>query len=210
GNSATGSSALTNTYGNNNTGLGLAAGLSNTAGSGNTFIGANAQPETGSLINATAIGANAMVSQSDSIVLGSINGVNGATSSVKVGIGTATPAQQLDVIGNVQALGLTIPTGASAGKVLTSDANGNGTWQTPIGGGGSSTTAAGPTAPGSGLTGGGTNGSVNLSLLNTCSTGQLLKWNGPAWACSDDSNSGGTITAVTTTPGSGLIGGGSN
>jgi hypothetical protein len=35
-------------------------------------------------------------------VLGSINGVNGATASVKVGIGTSTPAKTLDVAGTIK------------------------------------------------------------------------------------------------------------
>lgn len=51
-----------------------------------------------------------------------------------VGIGTQTPAQKLDVAGIIQTLGFKMPTGASAGKVLTSDANGVGTWQTGAGG----------------------------------------------------------------------------
>jgi hypothetical protein len=67
-------------------------------------------------------------------------------------------------------------------------------------------TITGVTA-GSGLTGGGTSGSVTLSLLNTCSTNQILKWNGSAWACSNDANSGGTITGVMA--GTDLTGGGS-
>lgn len=44
--------------------------------------------------------------------------------------------------------GFTLPSGASAGKVLTSDASGNGTWQTPTGGGGSTLTVS-ATAPSS-------------------------------------------------------------
>jgi len=45
-----------------------------------------------------------------------------------VGIGTTSPATKLDVAGTVKATGLQIPTGAAAGKVLTSDVNGNATW----------------------------------------------------------------------------------
>jgi hypothetical protein len=48
----------------------------------------------------------------------------------KVGIGSTTPAEKLDVNGNVRATGFILPTGAAAGKVLTSDASGNATWQT--------------------------------------------------------------------------------
>jgi hypothetical protein len=65
---------------------------------------------------------------------------------------------------------------------------------------------------GSGLMGGGPSGDVTLSLINTCGVGQLLKWNGAAWACANDidtdTNSGGTITGVTLAPTSGLTGGG--
>jgi hypothetical protein len=41
------------------------------------------------------------------------------------------------------------------------------------------------TASGSGLTGGGTSGTLNLSLLSSCADKQLLQWNGTAWACSN-------------------------
>lgn len=67
--------------------------------------------------------------------------------------------------------------------------------------------------PAGGLTGGGTTGNVMLSLLNTCSMNQVLKWNGVTWGCANDidtdtdTNSGGDITSVTTAVGSGLQGG---
>jgi hypothetical protein len=61
-----------------------------------------------------------------------------------VGIGnTFDPTERLDVLGNVKATGLIIPTNAAAGKVLTSDANGNATWQDATGGGGTSGWALG-------------------------------------------------------------------
>src|SRR5207237_2003435 len=41
----------------------------------------------------------------NSLVLGSINGVNGATADTKVGIGTTMPAQRLEVVGNVKVSG---------------------------------------------------------------------------------------------------------
>lgn len=41
---------------------------------------------------------------------------------------------------------------------------------------------------GSGLSGGGTSGDVTLSLLTGCSAGQVLKWNGTAWACAADND----------------------
>ena len=52
------------------------------------------------------------------------------------------------------------------------------------------------TASGSGLIGGGTNGTLNLSLTNACATNQVLQWNGTAWVCTNLSG-GGTITGVT-------------
>ena len=69
----------------------------NTTGSRNTAVGSGANTATANLSNATAIGANAQVSQSNSLVLGSINGVNGATADTLVGIGTSTPSARLHV-----------------------------------------------------------------------------------------------------------------
>jgi hypothetical protein len=113
-NTAVGNSALYyNCWGvagctaNNNTAVGYQAGASSTAalankkGSNNTFIGYFTGPGVdGNLTpinNATAIGAYAAVSASNSLVLGSINGVNGASASVNVGIGTPTPTTPLHV-----------------------------------------------------------------------------------------------------------------
>jgi len=89
------------TTGAANTGIGYSAGLtadaSNLVGNNNTALGTGTQFSTGTLTNATAIGANAVVAESNALVLGSINGVNGQTVSVNVGIGTTTPAAPLDV-----------------------------------------------------------------------------------------------------------------
>jgi hypothetical protein len=63
------------------------------------------------------------------------------------------------------------------------------------------------TAAGSGLTGGGTSGTLNLGLLTTCATNQILQWTGSAWACATISG-GGTITGVTA--GTDLTGGGTS
>lgn len=48
-----------------------------------------------------------------------------------VGIGQDFPSYKLDVAGTTRTTGLLIPTGASSGHVLTSDASGNATWQAP-------------------------------------------------------------------------------
>jgi trimeric autotransporter adhesin len=80
-----------------NTALGDDTGPSDESGSNDTFIGAGADAGAADLTNATAIGANALVGEGNALVLGSISGVHGATSSVNVGIGTTTPATRLHV-----------------------------------------------------------------------------------------------------------------
>jgi hypothetical protein len=47
----------------------------------------------------------------------------------RVGVGTVIPSQKLDVAGTAEMDGFKMPTGASPGYVLTSDASGVGTWQ---------------------------------------------------------------------------------
>jgi hypothetical protein len=70
---------------------------SNKTGTYNTAIGYGADISGSGLTNATAIGNLAYVGQSNSLVLGSINGVNGATANTNVGIGTTTPGEILEV-----------------------------------------------------------------------------------------------------------------
>jgi hypothetical protein len=108
-NTAVGEGALSaNSTGSTNTAIGYDSGRyavnkNQTTGSSNTFVGAFAG--TGSsqgtnLTNATAIGANAEVDESNALVLGSISGVNLASASTNVGIGTTAPTVQLQVQGN--------------------------------------------------------------------------------------------------------------
>jgi trimeric autotransporter adhesin len=159
GNTASGFDALLrNTTGNSNTASGFVAGVaadgSSITGSNNSFFGSLSAPSTGNLNNATAIGASAEVAESNALVLGSINGVNGATANTNVGIGTTAPAYTLDVHG----------TGNFTG--LINFASG----QTFPGTG----TITGVTA-GTGLSGGGNSGNVTLSLTSeTCYTGTAL------------------------------------
>lgn len=60
--------------------------------------------------------------------------VDGTTLSVdaannRVGIGTASPGNLLEITSNSNNTGLKLPYGAAAGKILTSDAAGNSSWQ---------------------------------------------------------------------------------
>ncbi|HLP64270.1 tail fiber domain-containing protein [Flavobacterium sp.] len=93
-----GSFASQNTSGSFNVFLGSSAGSNNTTGSRNTTIGFQSDVGAGNLTNATAIGNLAQVDASNSLVLGSINGVNGSLVSTNVGIGTTSPLTRLDVV----------------------------------------------------------------------------------------------------------------
>ena len=110
-NTAIGNSALLNiTTGSSNTALGINSGSTSDSthltASNNTAVGATSIFLTGTITNATALGANAEVDGSNSLVLGSIAGVNGGTSNVKVGIGTTAPGSALEVsLTNSGALG---------------------------------------------------------------------------------------------------------
>jgi hypothetical protein len=114
GNAYFGSNAGLITLGSNNTLIGGSAGSATGTSNTSTFVGgltgetltsaadvtllgfrANG---TGARANATAVGARASVGIDNSIVLGSIVGVNGAASNVRVGIGTNAPAANLHVM----------------------------------------------------------------------------------------------------------------
>lgn len=97
-NTAVGKAALTeNASGFSNTAIGVEALGTNTIGNYNTAIGYRANTWGTNFTNATAIGANSQAGCSDCVVLGSINGYNGATTTSKVGIGTTTPQKALHV-----------------------------------------------------------------------------------------------------------------
>jgi hypothetical protein len=128
----------------------------------------------------------------------------------EVGIATSTPAARLDVNGaaDIRNTLTLFPTGTTPALKVSGSAF-------AINGAGKVTFISGQTFPGtgtitgvkagSGLTGGGTSGSVTLALINTCSSGQILQWNGTKWVCSNAGT--GTITGVTAQPP--ITGGGS-
>lgn len=92
------SAGINNTNGNSNTFVGMNSGASNTLENNNTFVGSNSDGLTG-INNATSLGSRAKVTQNNSLVLGSINGVNGASADTNVGIGTTAPVKLLQVKG---------------------------------------------------------------------------------------------------------------
>jgi trimeric autotransporter adhesin len=128
----------------------------------------------------------------------------------EVGIATSTPAARLDVNGaaDIRNTLTLFPTGSTPALKVSGSTF-------AINGAGKVTFISGQTFPGtgtitgvkagSGLTGGGTSGIVTLALINTCSSGQILQWNGTKWVCSNAGT--GTITGVTAQPP--ITGGGS-
>ena len=127
-NTANGTDALfANLTGSNNTAIGKEALYTNLTGSNNTAIGYKANVAADDIVNATAIGSNAYAGTSNTVVIGSINGVNGATANANVGIGTSTPNAKLHVNGTLKVVDGT----QGAGKILTSDVAGLASWQPP-------------------------------------------------------------------------------
>ncbi len=88
-----------------------------------------------------------------------------------IGINIATPSYQLDVNGTARVFGFVFPPDAAAGRVLTSDANGNASWQAPTGGG-----------------------------LPTGTSGQTLRYDGTAWVANSLVTNNGTNVGINTVP----------
>ena len=116
-----------------------------------------------------------------------------------VGINTTSAKSNLDVHGKITTNSIRITDGARSGYVLTSDSGGNATWEVPIL----------DVTSGSGLTGGGTSGSVTLAIdysvvasKSYVNSGTTSIWN------ELNSLSGDYITGVTA--GNGLSGGGTS
>ncbi|HMC58878.1 MAG TPA: hypothetical protein VKJ01_06790, partial [Candidatus Solibacter sp.] len=99
-NTAVGEDSMnSNVSGSGNTASGFFSMENNISGSANSALGYLAGPDalTSNLINSTAIGAFADVSESNALVLGSINGVNGSGADTNVGIGTTAPQTLLHI-----------------------------------------------------------------------------------------------------------------
>ncbi len=97
-NTAVGYRALSSTvYGNDNVAVGREALLTNNTGSGNVGIGSYADVGSFGLVNATAIGAYSKVTQSNSLVLGTIGSPTTGMLPTSVGIGTTAPTAPLEI-----------------------------------------------------------------------------------------------------------------
>ena len=113
-----------NTTGGYNVFVGYQAGDTNTTESYNTSVGSYSDIAAG-FTNATAVGYRAHVMQSNSLVLGSINGVNGASSDTSVGIGTTAPARQLHLAGANAVFRMDRPADTAAFMLVRTDVSGN-------------------------------------------------------------------------------------
>jgi hypothetical protein len=151
------------------------------------------------ILTATAIGtatsSGGKPSQAQNFVASSFN--NGTASAVNQtfqwkaeasGNNTSTPSGTLNLL-----FGSGTSAPAETGLKLSS--KGLFTFATGQTFPGTGTITGVTTASSSGLTGGGTSGTLSLSLLRTCAANQVLQWNGTTWACKTISGTG-TVTSV--------------
>ena len=99
-------SGYNTTSGSGNVFIGDSTGHINLTGGNNTLLGAQSNLNGSSFSNATAIGYRALAGDNNVVVIGSVNGYNGATTSVNVGIGLISPARPLHVSGSSNTTGL--------------------------------------------------------------------------------------------------------
>ena len=106
-----------NNSGDLNSFFGSGAGAVNQTGSYNSAFGSGANFGGTNLVNSTSIGANARVDVNNALVLGSVNGINGATANTMVGIGTTTPGTALDVQNNTSSVAFRLSSNAGSSTI---------------------------------------------------------------------------------------------
>ena len=119
-------------HGNNPDGALLATGddaKSIGMSTGNNYASANGR------VSLKLTGGGGVAEAGSFNFLGDSGSIMFINSGGDVGIGTTSPGEKLDVGGIVKMTGFEMSTGASSGYVLTSDAQGTGTWQ-PVASGG--------------------------------------------------------------------------
>ena len=145
-NVAIGADALNYVEGYSNTAVGSNCFANATVGTANTLIGSNIEPTKGTGLggltalvnNSIVFGHNAVVGVSGTVIFGDTSLADWDTTILTprpllAGLGTIYPRAKLDIQTNdTSTHGLRISDGTEgANKVLTSDANGVGSWQTP-------------------------------------------------------------------------------
>lgn len=180
------------------------AGATYTASNGLTMSSNNIKLG-GSLNEPTTI--SAVTSTNKLAITGTgIDAVNIASNTIsvdasnnRVGIGTATPGAKLEINNGTTNGAIKIVDGTQgASKVLTSDANGVGTWSTlPTEVDGvignevtNATTNGGLSRSGSGTA----TSPYTLGLTSGNTTGQVMKWDGTKWAPGTDTNTNYTAS----------------
>jgi hypothetical protein len=120
----------------------------------------------------------------------------------------ASSAGNADAVGGIPASGLQPKiTGTCASGQHVSTINPDGTVGCAADTGGAG--AINGVIAGNGLAGGGTSGTVTVSLA-PCGPNEIFKWNGAMWGCAMDANSGGDITGISIGAAGGLVGGGAS
>jgi hypothetical protein len=119
-NTALGSNALDlNTSGFSDVAVGYNAGTNNTTGAGNTFLGNAANANAGTYADSTALGYESQIGQSNSLILGCLDGINGCSTTTKVGISNIAPSYTLDVAGDIHSVGSVLAGGGAKVSGLT-------------------------------------------------------------------------------------------
>ena len=188
---------LFNSTGSGNVGIGAGVLSNNKSGNQLTAIGYQADVNADGYINSTALGYAAIITANNIIQLG-----NGAVTKVFAGTGTNATL----VAGSLQITGGTLATG----NVLTSDVNGNATWQPLAGSGSNSWSLTGNSGTIDGTNFVGTTDAVPLNFkVNNIPSGRI-DWNNSSGNTFFGFGTGQSITPTLNNSLNNGLGGGTN